>query len=140
MDKEKIKIKEVQSANGWYLFCGILFVIMIVFLEIAAIRQFFISHIDEAITSLFLLQLPCLLCLLFTTMIGDWIHRTKFNLYYCRLENGIDINYIKENYSVEKINANGVLFVDKENSHNFCVWSLLQGYDSLYKMEVELFS
>lgn len=140
MDKKKIKIKEVQSANRWYLFYGILFVIMIMFLEIAAIRQFFISPIGEAITLLFLLQLPCLLCLLFTTMIGDWIHRTKFNLYYCRLENGIDINYIKENYSVKKINANGVLFVDKKNSHNFYVWSLLQGYDSLYKMEVELFS
>lgn len=140
MDKDKIKVKEVWSANGWYLFYGILFVVLILLLEFCVVRQFFISPIDEAIGLAVLLQLPCLICLLLTTMIGDWIHRTKFNLYYCRLENGIDIDYIKENYSVEDINSNGVLFVDKGNSHNFCVWKLLQGYNSLYETEVKLFS
>ena len=139
MDKNKIKIKEVWSANGWYLFWGIAFILMICMLEGCVIREFFISPFEEAMALAFILQLPCLLCLLFTTLIGDWIHRKKFNLYYCKLETGIDIDYIKENYSVEDINSNGVLFVDKGHSHDFCVWKLLQGYDSLYEAEVKLF-
>ena len=44
---------------------------------------------------------------------------------HCKLETGIDIDYIKENYSVEDINSNGVLFVDKCHSHDFGVWKLL---------------
>ena len=128
MDKTKIKTKEVWSANKWYLFFGILFAIMIILLEICAIRQFFITDIGEALV----MFLPVMLCLLLTTMIGDYIHREKFNIYYCKVENGIDIDYIKENYCIEDINESCVLFVDKGNDHNFCVWKLMQGYDSLY--------
>ena len=67
------------------------------------------------------------------------MHRKKFTLYYCKLEKGIDIEYIKDNYSVKDINPNGVLFVDKGHSHDFDVWNLLQGYNSLYEIEVKLF-
>ena len=137
MDKTKIKTKEVWSANKWYLFFGILFVIMIILLEICAIRQFFITDTEEVLVLFFLLQLPVMLCLLLTTMIGDYIHREKFNIYYCKLENGID--YIKENYCIEDINESCVLFVDKGNDHNFCVWKLMQGYDSLYQAEIKMF-
>lgn len=77
MDKTKIKIKEVWSANKWYLFFGILFVIMIVLLEMGAIRQFFVTDMEEALVLLFILQLPAMICLLLTTMIGDYIHREK---------------------------------------------------------------
>ena len=69
MDKQKIKTKEVWSANKWYLFFGILFVIMIILLEICTIRQFFVTDIEEALILLFILQPPVILCLLFTTMI-----------------------------------------------------------------------
>ena len=58
MDKTKIKTKEVWSANKWYLFFGILFVIMIILLEICAIRQFFVTDMEEALVLLFILQLP----------------------------------------------------------------------------------
>ena len=61
MDKTKIKTKEVWSANKWYLFFGILFVIMIILLEICAIRQFFITDTEEALVLFFLLQLPVML-------------------------------------------------------------------------------
>lgn len=139
MDKTKIKAKEVWSANERYLFFGILFVIMIILLEICAIKQFFVTDTEEALVLLFILQLPAIICLLFTTMIGDYIHREKFNIYYCKLENGIDIDYIKENYCIEDINESCVLFVDKGNDHNFWVWKLIQGYDSLYQAEIKMF-
>ena len=128
MDKTKIKTKEVWSANKWYLFFGILFVIMFILLEICAIRQFFVTDTAEALALLFILQLPAMFCLLL-----------KFNIYYCKLENGIDIDYIKENYCIEDINESCVLFVDKDNDHNFCVWKLIQGYDSLYQAEIKMF-
>lgn len=127
------------SANKWYLFFGILFVIMIILLEMCAIRQFFVTDTEEALMLLFILQLPAMICLLFTTMIGDYIHREKFNIYYRKVENGIDIDYIKENYCIEDINESCVLFVDKGNDHNFCVWKLMQGYDSLYQAEIKMF-
>lgn len=50
MDKTKIKTKEVWSANKWYLFFGILFVIMIILLEICAIRQFFCDRYGRSIS------------------------------------------------------------------------------------------
>lgn len=112
---------------------------MIILLEIVAIRQFFITDIEEALVPFFILQLPAMICLLLTTMIGDYIHREKFSIYYCKLENGIDIDYIKENYCIEDINESCVLFVDKGNDHNFCVWNLVQGYDSLYQAEIKMF-
>lgn len=112
---------------------------MFILLEMGVIRQFFVVDVEEALALLFILQLPAMICLLLTTMIGDYIHREKFNIYYCKLENGIDIDYIKENYCIEDINESCVLFVDKGNDHNFCVWKLLQGYDSLYQAEIKMF-
>lgn len=123
----KNETKEVWSANKWYLFFGILFVIMFILFEMGVIRQFFMTDIEEALVLLLILQLPAMICLLLTTMIGDYIHREKFNIYYCKLENGIDIDYIKENYCIEDINESCVLFVDKGNDHNFCVWKLMHG-------------
>ena len=139
MNKDKIKTKEVWSANGWYLFLGIVSVLIICMLEGCAIREFFVSSFEDAIVSAFFIQLPCLMCLLFTTLIGCWMRRKKFTLYYCKLEKGIDIEYIKDNYSVKDINSNGVLFVDKDHSYDFVVWRLLQGYRSLDEAEVKLF-
>lgn len=86
-----------------------------------------------------ILQLPCLICLSFTSLIGDWKHRTKFTLYYCKLTSGVDIDYIKENYSIKDIDSNGLLFVKKEDSNNFYTWKLIQGYNSLYEVENKLF-
>jgi len=139
MDMSKVKTKEVWSANNWYLFWGIAFMCLIIALEGCTVRELFVAPISEAIGVGVVLQLPCLLCLLFTTLIGDWKHRKKFTLYYCKLETGVDIDHIKKNYSVEDINSNGVLFVKKENSCSFYSWKLLQGYNSLYEAEVKLF-
>lgn len=141
MNKDRVKTTEVWSANKWYLVCGMSFTILIVLLESVAVRELFVSDDKmEAVILLFVFQLPVLICLLFTTTIRDYIHRTKFNIYCCELKNGIDIDYIRENYCIEDINKSYVLFVDKGNDHNFCVWSLMQGYDSLYQMEIEMFS
>lgn len=139
MDMSKVKTKEVWSANNWYLFYGIVFICLIIALEGCAIREFFVSPVNEAIGVAVILQLPCLICLLFTSLIGDWKHRSKFNLYYCKLATGIDIDYIKENYCIEDIDSNGVLFVEKGDSHKFCTWKIIQGYNSLYDAEIKLF-
>ena len=129
-NENKVKTKEVYSANKLYLFCGLLSVSMIIILEFVAIREIIIADdkIEACCLAIFL-QVLVLLCLLLSTTIGDYIHRVKFNIYYCKLENGIDIEYIRENYYIEDINEKCVLFVDKENDRNFCVWKLFQGYD-----------
>lgn len=138
---DKVKVKEVCSANGWYLAYGVLFLILPFLLEFCAIRNFFIKSITEAIALAVVLQFPCLLCFaLSCVMLDDWVHRGKFNLYYCELGNDLDIDYIKKNYCIEDINAYGVLFVDKENSSKFSSWKMFQVYDSLYEIEDELFS
>lgn len=139
MDMSKVKTKEVWSANNWYLFYGIIFICLIIALEGCVIREFFVSPINEAMGIAVILQLPCLICLLFTSLIGDWKHRSKFNLYYCKLATGVDIDYIKENFSIEDIDSNAVLFVEKKDSHNFYTWKLVQGYTSLYEAETKLF-
>lgn len=139
-NENKVKTKEVYSANKLYLFCGLLSVLMIIILEFVVIRKIIIS--DDKIGACYFaifLQVPVLLCLLLSTTIGDYIHRVKFNIYYCKLENGIDIEYIRENYCIKDINEKCMLFVDKGNEHNFCVWKLFQGYDSLYQVEIKMF-
>lgn len=139
-NENKVKTKEVYSANKLYLFFGLLSVSMIIIMEFVAIREIIIADdkIEACCLAMFL-QVPVLLCLLLSTTIGDYIHRVKFNIYYCKLENGIDIEYIRENYYIEDINEKCVLFVDKENDRNFCVWKLFQGYDFLYQAEIKMF-
>lgn len=138
MDKSKIKTKEVWSASNEYLFFGIIFICLIIVFEGCAIREFFVSQINEAIGTLVILQVPCFYLFCWSTIfIKDWIHRTIFTLYYCKLETEIDIDYIKANYSVEDINSNGVLFVKKEDTYNFSSWKLLQGYKSLDDVEIQ---
>ena len=139
MDRSKVYTREVWSANGWYLFSGILFIVMILILEVCVVREFFIKPFKEVIGVAVILQLPCSICLLFSTLIRDWVNRKKFNLYYCKLETDIDIDYIKENYSIEDISSNGILFVEKEDSHNFRVWKLLQGYKYMAEVEENYF-
>ena len=139
MDKNKVETREVWSANWWYLFFGIIFVLIIIMLEGCVIREFLIKPFREAIGLAVILQLPCLLCLLFTQMIKMWKERTKFNLYYCKLETGTDIDYIKENYSVKDISPRGILFVEKEDTYNFSTWKLLQGYEYMFQVEEKLF-
>ena len=139
IDMKEVRTKEVWSANNWYLFFGIIFICLIFMLEGCVIREFFVSPMDEAIGMAVILQLPCLICLFFTSLIGDWKHRTKFTLYYCKLTSDVDIDYIKENYSIEDINSDGVLFVKKKDSNNFYTWKLIQGYNSLYEVEDKFF-
>lgn len=144
MDKDKVKTKEVWSANKRYLVCGISFailIVLIVLLESVAIIELFVSDNKmDAVGALFVFWLLTLICLLPTTTIGYYIHRTKFNIYCCKLENGIDIDYIRENYCIEDIDESYVLFVDKGDDHNFCVWKLMQGYNSLYQIWIDMSS
>ena len=140
MDTNKIKTKEVWSANKWYLFFGVLFAILALLLELSAITNFIGTDKKVEVIALFLiLQIPAMFCLLLTTMIMDYIHRVKFNIYCCKLED-MDITYIRENYCIEDIDERYVLFVDKENDYNFSVWKLLHGCDSLYQTVTAMFS
>lgn len=139
MNKINTQTKEVWSANGWYLFCGIISCLMLVLTEGCIVREFFIKPFEEAIIMALVMQLPCLLLLAMTTSIKDWIRRKKFNLYYCKLETGTDIDYIKENYSVKDISPRGILFVEKEDSLNFQTWNLYQGYKYMYEIEERFF-
>lgn len=143
MEESKIKNKEVWSANKWYLIVGIIFALMTILLETVSIKTFFLASSNDK-THAFILtilqQIPVFVCALYANMISDYVHRVKFNIYYCKLENGIDINYIKENFCITWINEHGVLFVDKENAQNFCIWKKLQGYDSLYQIKTEMFN
>lgn len=140
MDTNKIKTKEVWSANKWYLFFGVLFAILAMLLELSAITNFIGTDKKvEAIALFLILQIPAMFCLLLTTMIKDYIHRVKFNIYCCKLED-MDITYIRENYCIEDIDERYVLFVDKENDYNFSVWKLLHGCDSLYQTVTVMFS
>lgn len=140
MDTNKIKTKEVWSANKWYLFFGVLSAILILLLEASTVMNFIAADKKvEAIALFLILQIPAMLCLLLTTMIKDYIHRVKFNIYCCKLED-MDITYIRENYCIEDIDERYVLFVDKENDYNFSVWKLLHGCDSLYQTVTVMFS
>ncbi len=140
MDTNKIKTKEVWSANKWYLFFGVLVTILTLLLEVSTISNFITSNSKiEAGVLLLILQIPAMFCLLLTTMINDYIHRVKFNIYCCKLED-MDITYIRENYCIEDIDERYVLFVDKENDYNFSVWKLLHGCDSLYQTVTVMFS
>lgn len=139
LDTNKIKTKEVWSANKWYLFFGVLFAILTLLLEISTISNFITSDSKIEAGVLFLiLQIPAMFCLLLTTMINDYTHRVKFNIYCCKLED-MDIAYIRENYYIEDIDEKYVLFVDKENDHNFSIWKFLHGYDSLYQTVAVMF-
>lgn len=140
LDTNKIKTKEVWSANKWYLFFGVLVTILTLLLEVSTISNFITSNSKIEAGVLFLIsQIPAMFCLLLTTMINDYIHRVKFNIYCCKLED-MDITYIRENYCIEDIDERYVLFVDKENDYNFSVWKLLHGCDSLYQTVTVMFS
>lgn len=58
MDKNKIEITEVWSANKLNLVCGIIYIILFVLLEFTVIRELFVSNNKtEAIALLFICQI-----------------------------------------------------------------------------------
>ena len=138
----KIKVAEVQSATISYLIIGVFAIVFAIATEtIVPIFLLCNNHsIGECIGLMVILQFPVMVfSLLFSTSIKYWRNRTKFKLYFCRFDSGIDINYIRENFYIADIDSHAVLFVDKEDQRNYLTWKLYQGYDSLYKTEVYLF-
>jgi len=131
MYNRKIYTKEVCTANNLYLFLGVISITLITIIECLVIRNFFVKPIDEAILLAILLQLPCALCSLFAILIHAWKYRTDFTIYYSKMETGVDIDYIKENYCVKDIDMYGIVFVKKEDSGNFDIWEIFQGYDDI---------
>jgi hypothetical protein len=137
MDKDKIQTKEVWSANTFHLIVGITGLLGIIIAEGLVIREFFISGFIETLPLALAMQLLVLVCTALASCLHNYIHRVKFNLYYCKLENGIDIDYIKENYYIVNISTNGVIFINEEDYYNFNTWNVLidkyYDYDSLFE-------
>ena len=98
INNSKIEIEEVESANKLYLLFGMVYAILFVILEFVSIREFFVSsNTGEALGIFAVVQLPGIIALVgANVLINSYIHRKKFNLYCCNLENGIDIEYIKD--------------------------------------------
>lgn len=131
INNSKIEIEEVESANKLYLLFGMVYAILFVILEFVSIREFFVSsNTGEALGMFAVVQLPGIITLVgANVLINSYIHRKKFNLYCCNLENGIDIEYIKENYYIKNINEEKIFFIDKNSENNYNSWKLMHKYD-----------
>ena len=132
MDKSKIQTKEIWSANKTHLIVGITGVLGIIITEGLIIKEFFKSPLDEILPLALLLQILVIPSVALASCLRDYIHRVKFNLYYCRLENGIDIDYIKNNYHIVNISINGVIFINEEDYYNFNIRNALMDKDYDY--------
>ena len=143
LDENKVASKQVWSANLFYLISGIVSIVLIAAVEIAAVINIVINkNKPGAISCAAILQILVLLLLLFTTTIGDYVHRKQFLMYCCMLDSlsGTDIHDIKINYHVVDLNENYILYIDKKDFHNFNVWKLYQGYDDLNKFAKQMIS
>lgn len=131
INNSKIEIEEVESANKLYLLFGMVYAILFVILEFVSIREFFVSsNTGEALGIFAVVQLPGIIVLVgANVLINSYIHREKFNLYCCKLENGIDIEYIKENYYIKNINEEKIFFIDKNSENSYNSWKLMHKYD-----------
>lgn len=131
INNSKIEIEEVESANKLYLLFGMVYAILFVILEFVSIREFFVSsNTGEALGIFAVVQLPGIIALVgANVLINSYIHREKFNLYCCNLENGIDIEYIKENYYIKNINEEKIFFIDKNSENSYNSWKLMHKCD-----------
>ena len=131
MDKNKIQTKEMWSANNSHLSIGIIGILLIIIIELLVIKEFFISGLNESLPLALTIQILVLPCVALASCLRYYIRRVKFNLYYCKLENGIDIDYIKENYHIVNISTNGVIFIEEKDYYSFNIWNMLidKGYE-----------
>ncbi len=129
MDENKIKHKEVWDANILYLIAGIVILIAIIALEALCVYIFIDSDdMSFAFTVSILFQILVLILYPGISLINDYRHRSKFNIYYCKLENDLDINYIKENFYIKEINLSYVYFIKKEDDSKFQTWKFMADY------------
>lgn len=138
--KKNIKTVEVSSASRKHLTYGIISILLIIAIEIGCIYGYMTRPMTEAIPFMFTMQIIVLfLAAMSATTISAWKHKSKFNLYFCRLSQDIDIGYIKKNYSIQEIDEYAVLFIDKQDIHKYMDWNLFQDHNTLYSVEVDLF-
>lgn len=128
--KENYKVKKVNSANKFYLFAGIISIILLIFLEIISIRWIILNHDDKWL--IILLQIPALLCLAMSTTIKDYKQRRQFNLYLGELHK-VDIRHIKDNFKIVEINESYVLFVEKPDEYLYDIWKIFND-NNLYRL------
>lgn len=122
-----LKLKEVWSANEWDLLMGMLYIIPIISIEICAMEIFACDN-DTPIYDIlfFFLQSTVIVFFHFTTvMIKSYFRRTKFKLYCCKPDAGMNVDYIREKCYIEYYDDEYVLFVDKENHNHFREWTIL---------------
>lgn len=126
-DESEVKIKEVWSADGWNLLVGILCIVPAVLTEIYAVESSACYYNMPAHNLPFVFLQGAVISFLcfMMMMIKDYFYRTKFNIYCCKSNAGMDVNYIGKKYCIEYADNEYVLFVDIKNHNNFRKWMLL---------------
>lgn len=130
MNLDRVKKIEVMSATLKYLIFGIVAIICAIALEVSGIYNIVISahtpDLSSSIVIIFILQIPVLLCLMFTILIKCYKNKTKFELFLCDLEDVHDFEFLKQNYYLVNINERQVLFCRQAFSDCAEDWKVLQ--------------
>lgn len=115
-----IREKEIETAGYLCLFSGILF-------SIFAIASQMLVFVNEFRVWKFLVIEIC--TLIFATlafiMIKLWKERTKFSLFACRLNDDIDINYIRKVHKIVDINDHYIVFIYRKDIKYYTIWKTL---------------
>ncbi len=139
LDNGAVKSTAVWSADWTYLFSGILGIVLAAALEAAAVREFFVSPIGEAVGVALLLQLAIVFPLLLIVHLSAYKRRARFLLYFCRIED-TDIKAVKEKHQICFIDEYGVLFVEKKDARLFSDWEMKYTVPSAREAESKLFT
>lgn len=126
MDNKNFEIIEVWTATKLYLIIGIIGLLLSFLSEYFIIYQIIISKSIEVLILMFFFQILTLPFVFLTFQIMSWIKRTKFNIYYCDLNDDTDIDYIVEHCYIKDINEDGIIFIEKEDEEKYTIWNLFQ--------------
>lgn len=134
-------VKEVYSSNLHSLVLGIILIVMLLLLEFVAIKTLLYPlKPEDRITIPVLYQIPIIICFILTReVIRNYIHREKFNLYYCDFNDDININYIENNYCIYMIDKIEILFVGNNDTRKFNLWLFDSKYQSLSEIRSKIF-
>lgn len=118
-----IEAREVCTANEIDLFVGVTFFILAIIIEITVVSKVFIYPIKEILPCVIIYRLLALDILWISVCeIKNWFHRIKFTIYHCKINNELDIDYIKENFLICEIDENNIEFTNKENKNNYSIF------------------
>lgn len=124
-----MKTFEVESADKIYFWTGISSLILLFILESVVIREFLTAELGEALAISFIMQIPAFLLITFISCINDYRTRKKFLIYVEPLNNHTNINYVKENYCIIKINSEKVAYVKPEDYKLYLTWNVFHEID-----------